>query len=700
MRKIGNTPFQCEICSLALSFMFLILPCFCPSVSSAVSTANPQEGVASSRGEIASSDESQIMQDRDVAIRDAVEKAKLNGERKGKVKKVDLDSSGKTQMEGKGFEWSKLAFWNRSVAKSNAQPGESVSGIGKQVSEKKEKSVVRAVETSRKKRFDWSSFFRKSKKAGSSREVVEERQRRYDQFPALGAEEVKQRISELKVEMKRDFLSRPTQDLRSIVERAIQVDLPAQIAHERIDLADRRIVKAFRDFFTEVSYTETLKDASNDTGPYQHHSWRTSLKQPLFRGGVLWNTFKMEMINREAAKKELEQSLSDLVASASNAYFEYERALQVLWDKKILVEQAGKLKEISDEKAKANLVSEIEKLNMDSLDGQVKYDAETARQDLELAKLELQRVLELNMMDSIEIVPMMQIEDVQLADVQISAESLGEKVSIPEQGLKEGVKSAASESVELERFIDLAYLHRPDLQVEAAKLKAARLTHKISSGKMLPEADLVIEFGELGEAYEGADRLGVPGLETTDPKMHHEWRIGAELSWNLLGNTLEYSYDNDQRAPSLSQYQGTSKDQMSRAHNISVGILDNLNSLAEIKETKIAVLEQVVQLDKTEREVIREVKEAYFNYHKSLIQMESSYKKMKYRERLSKLSKHRLDNNEIQISEYLQAEIDYAQERANFLRAMSDFYTAKVNLNRSIGIRDYLSVNPIVTKTA
>ena len=88
--------------------------------------------------------------------------------------------------------------------------------------------------------------------------------------------------------------------------------------------------------------------------------------------------------------------------------------------------------------------------------------------------------------------------------------------------------------------------------------------------------------------------------------------------------------------------------------------------------------------------VIREVKEAYFDYQKSRIQVESSLKRNQYRYRLAELSKIRLAKAEIEISEFLQAQNDLAEERKKLHGALTDLYKAKSKLNRSIGIRDFL----------
>lgn len=621
----------------------------------------------------AKGEETQILQDRDAAIQSAIEGLKTN-----------LGP----QTEKKRFDWGKLKFWGRGnqeeekkkvVIKDygpvSAPPHDGNGSVTKTIKERK--------------RMPWQNLFSVPPKSPYDTQVKRKRRERLDQFPNLDPEHVQESITETKFLMKQEFLGEGSHNLDGVVKRAISVHLPAQIAHERILLSERRIQKAFRDFFTDAELSHTQKDGTLSQGPYKSKSWRVAMKQPLFRGGVLWNTYKLEMANRDGAKKELEKVVSELVQAASNAYFEYARAWNVLQDKEAMLREASRMKNLSDEKAKANLISEIEKLNLDSLYGQVKLDIETAKQDLELARLEIQKVLELDLSDPVEVKPFYEVENLNLPEINIM-----NTVDSPsaEKASTEYTPSLLIDGKDLGQYIDMAYANRSDLQVEASKLRAARLTHKISTGKLLPEADLIVEFGQLGETFvTGPDSRFRGDLGTSKPDLKNEWRIGAEMSWNLSGNTAKYSFDHDQRAPSVSVFQGQ-QGPISDTHSFSFSVLDNLNSIADLKETKIQALEQVVELEKAERDVIREVKEAYFNYNKALIHVESTLKRMKYREKLTSLAKHRLDNNEVQISEYLQSQIDYTGERAELHRSLADFYSAKANLNKAIGVQNFLRI--------
>ncbi|PIQ87437.1 MAG: hypothetical protein COV74_00770 [Candidatus Omnitrophica bacterium CG11_big_fil_rev_8_21_14_0_20_45_26] len=605
----------------------------------------------------------------------AAESKKIDLGKRKEAAKVKTD---KKEKEARKMDWSWLFFWKKDK-KTSPETSQSPAEASAETKAMKPKQKI-----------DWDQFFKKPPPSKDRDIVAQKRRERQAQFPSLDLEQIKASITEAKINQKKEFINAGGHHLQDVLDRAVEVSLPAHIASERIVVAERRIIAAFREFFSEMEFTTVLKDGTLSTGPYKSKSFGLSFTQPLYHGGVIWNTFQLEMANREQAKYELNQTLSEIVKDTSTAYFEYERAWNALKDKQLLFEEVAKLKQMSDEKVKAKLISEIEELNVNSLFGQMEYDLETARQELEIAKLDLQEALQLDIEDPIDIRVSDQIDDIRLANQSSDPAQLpvpGDDSTMSAPGLQ-------VEGKDLDHYIDIAYTYRPDLQVEATKLRASRIEHKIAAGNMLPKADLIIEFGKLGEAFI-TDPTDDFHLGTGKPPLHKEWRIALEMSWSVLGNNVEYAYDHDQRAPSVSQFLG-SQGPITDTYSFTASILSDLNKFAELRETKIAMLEQLVELEKKEHAAIKEVKEAYFNYNKALIQLQASRQRLQYRERLMTLAKHRLDNNEIEISEYLQARKDYTEERNAVHKAFSDFYLAKVNLNYAVGIRDYVKIEPHV----
>lgn len=527
-------------------------------------------------------------------------------------------------------------------------------------------------------------------------------------MPYLDQGFIRASIRPERVADKSRFIYGGQKNLKDVVDRAIEVHTPARAGRERISLARRRIIAAVRALFPEAKFELANKNGQLSDTPYNSNNYRFYFKQPIFRGGILWNTLLQEKKGLEAAQKEYDAVIQNLINDVSAAYFEYNRSLAVVSDQEKAIEAMHRYVDTSQEKYRSQIISEIENLNVRSLFSQTQYDFETSKQEYELAKLELQRFLDLEMEDKISIAALYQVDD--MLKTEKGDENISKSEPVPanppfnqasDQTAKPSATPAKSDSgkdfpaknelppymqlteiPDLPTLVDLAYQHRPELEVESAKLQSARLEERIKWGAMVPRADVVLEFGKLGEAFDTVAR---------DPGLREEFRLMLEVNWNVAGNKVGYTFEDDQRAPTVSQFQAQSGTALNR-NTFTVGLWDGLNELAEAKEAEVAKLDQVVQLEKAEKETVHDVKQAYFDYQKAKIQVKSSLQRVDYRKRLALLAVNRLEKNEIQISEYLQAEIDLIRETVALHKAIAEDFTSRAKLNHAIGVRDYLAI--------
>lgn len=521
------------------------------------------------------------------------------------------------------------------------------------------------------------------------------RQERSELMPYLDRGYIRSTLHPDKIRAKTHFLSGGEKRLEEVLRRAIQVYTPARAARERISLARRRILVAFRNLFPEAKFDYQLKEGALSSNAFNSQNYRFSFRQPVFRGGILWNTLLQEQAGLQAAENDHEKTVSDLVRDVSEAYFDYHRALRATHDQAEAIGRMKRFAGLSQRKFDEKIISEIEHLNVQSLFSQMQYDHETAVQELELAKLELQKYLDLEIGDALEVVGLYSVDEL-LASVPSKEMEAAEPEEELESGAPEESRTESETPTEqtpsyfegeltlpdLAELVDLGYEHRPELQVEAAKLQSAILDERINMGELLPHADFVLEFGKLGEAFD---------INDSDPGLRKEFRAMVELTWNMAGNEVAYTFENDERAPSVSQFLSGSGTQTTR-NSISFGLWDGLKAFVSAKQAEAEKLDQIAELEKAEKEVVHDIKQAYFDYQKARIQMRSSLKRVDYRHRLARLAEHRMGQNEIQVSEYMQAEIDLLRELTDLHKAYKDYFTAKSSLNRAVGVRDFLPI--------
>jgi outer membrane protein TolC len=338
---------------------------------------------------------------------------------------------------------------------------------------------------------------------------------------------------------------------------------------------------------------------------------------------------------------------------------------------------------MSEEKFKEKIISEIEYLNVQSLYSQMQFDLESANQELEIAKLDMQKYLDLSSHDQISIAKIYDLEDVIRGQAVPAGGAAGLSKAMPD------VFKGEQKAPEMTKLIDLSYGHRPELQVEAAKLQSARLAERVRWGEFLPKAFLTYDFGALGDAY---NPNPFPGNGNKDnPDLKKQWQLLLELNWNLGGNKVAYNFGRDYRAPNLTAF-GGGFSSFVRKNSWDVGILDGLDAFVGVKQAEVDKLNQVVELEKAEKQVLQDVKQAYYDYQKAVIQVNSTVKRLEYRKRLRDFAEYRLGKKEVEISEYLQAESDLVREKAELHKALKEYFSAKAALNHAVGIRDFLNV--------
>ncbi len=515
------------------------------------------------------------------------------------------------------------------------------------------------------------------------------RDERSQEMPFLDRIYIRTSITPIKIQKKEEFLSGGAKSLQDLILRAKAVHTQAKAAHENISLYNRRMLVAFRKLFPEASLALNDRVGTLGSGPdplasfYTGKDWKLTLKQPIFSGGILWNTFLQEKANLEAANKNYDKTLAELVFDLSRAYFEYQRTFQTAEENRVVVEKMKRFAEMSEEKFKEKLISEIERLNVQSLYSQMQFDLESANQELEIAKLEMQKYLDLSVNDSVSIAKIYDLDEV-VQGQALSGGGIGGAKSMPDVFKGEG------KAPELTKLIDLSYGHRAELQVEAAKLQAARLGERVRWGEFLPKAFLTYDFGSFGDTYKPS---GDPtGFTVDDPTLKKQWQLMLEVNWNIGGNKVNYTFDRDYKAPSIAAF-GQGAKTFTRKNGWNIGILDGLDAFVNVEQAEVDKLNQVVELEKAEKQVLQDVKQAYYDYQKAVIQVNSTVKRLEYRKRLRDFAEYRLSKKEVELSEYLQAESDLVREKAELHKALKEYFSAKASLNHAVGIQDFLSMD-------
>jgi outer membrane protein TolC len=469
--------------------------------------------------------------------------------------------------------------------------------------------------------------------------------------------------------------------LKTCIMEATENHLPIEISREKVLMYRRKIRKAYRDLFPSVSGVIMDKEYNvkeeADTREETDEA-KVVIRQPIYQGGSLWNKMREEEANLKTAMAEYNKIFADLALEVSTAYFNLSKSKTMLSYREELFEKSNQALSLSEEKFAANLISEIENLNVQSQQSQLNHNLQQAREDIELALLEMQKALNVDLDVNI---------DVYLLDNYFDI--MGVKGEIDEQD-KDGIKKSEKiDEKKINELINMAYENRPEFVIGENKVRAKKYAEKVEKGKWLPQVSMFTEMGMNKDYYKNQPSDSMPRDWKT------LYRGGIECSWNIGGTTSRYFYDNNQMPPSVSAYKGQTEGTRTITNTFAVGILDGLDQFVTTKEAEIATKEAILEFQLSEKDMVSEVKESYYNYNRAKIQMRSILKKIAYREKLVELAKHRSEINEIQISEYLQSEIDLVEERNTLYQAMIDYFIARASLNKAIGVSNFFDIEKL-----
>lgn len=501
------------------------------------------------------------------------------------------------------------------------------------------------------------------------------RDEKYEKYPQLTMDFIEELITLETVISREEFLALPQVGLAECIQRAMQVAPKALHAQKRLKLAKMQLLSSFRNFFpdftVDVEYQEGALSGQAFTGDQYH----IRIVQPIFKGGKLVNNLKEQKEAMKSTEAEIRVIEDELIEKVAQAYFEQDRALRSFQQMESLKRVADHILSQTERKHEAGLISEIEYLNVSSTFSQIMHDLEEASQERDLTELELQSVLGMDTLKNIELVSYYQDEEVigMFRDTQDFTTMLIDTLQ-PMNTIES-----------IDHYVKLAYDNKPDFKENLYHVRSTIFALKAARGDLFPQVDLTMEFGEIAESFKE---------DIARPPHIPEWQAIVEVTWNIGGSTITYNLNRDQNAPSISQFlSGAGTD--TQTNSFTFSLLDDLDKLSERRAAEMELMQQYVQLEEVEREMVHDVKEAYYNLKRASVQLESGIKQLLYRERLIRLSKHKLETLETEASEYLQSEIDLAEERKRFYKAMSDFFIARAAMNRATGLRDLFIIDKL-----
>lgn len=428
-----------------------------------------------------------------------------------------------------------------------------------------------------------------------------------------------------------------TDELTSFVGLALKNNQPTQLAREEIELAQIKITEAQRNLFPKLklsNYTTTGEVYKID---YEEKEFKVEVGQPLYYSGRLMDTFKQAKTNLEITQKNYDRLKLDVMHKTETAYYNLVATKMNLQEKEALRQEAKELLEKVRRLAEAEMIIPLELSSATSWYKQLEFQINSIKHDLSMAELTFKQVL--NVKEAL----LVKVESLEVKKLDL----------------------------DLDNYIEVALKNRPEIYLSQLLVKFNDYGRKIeASKKSRPTIDLISSYGWYDGHYK------------TEPwRPSDNWYIGFKSSMPWGASTFNSSYTTEATQPRFGQTSPTK----SRTLSSDFELLDNLKRLSDKKRADIDLKRSVSDLNETTKTIAFEVEDAFLNYQKATLQLETAQADMEFRRNEVDVMKIRAMVGEVSISNALEALYNFSEAQTKYLQALANYQIFIVNLKKACG---------------
>lgn len=426
----------------------------------------------------------------------------------------------------------------------------------------------------------------------------------------------------------------------------------AMTSKREAELARLKQRDAFRALFPNVKLkaSHTVGDVTGDVA-FTEELYGVEGEQALYQGGRLSNAYKQSKINVELAQAKYSKLENDLDFKVAEAYYNVVAAIMNIRLQKELLDEAAEIAQTAERRHAAGLSTDHEILNVKSRYNQIQFQLATAERDLALARFKLKQAMGLDISE--------QEIDVSEVDTELN-------FKVIDVDLNECLKAASN--------------NQPDIVLNKLIVESHEYEEKITRGKEDFRVDITGFYGR-GDSY----------YDTEPKNLDNNWSIGLKVSRPFWFATPSYSFTKDKTSIKVGETDRTG----STVNAGEIAILDKnaLSIGSEIEESRINRQKAENELIEIRRQAALNIKEAYYNYQESILQVKNALEKVRFHEEAVKVARAQAGLNEALQSQLLEALVQLSDEKSVYIKALSDYNLAIVKINKAIGIKDYYSVD-------
>lgn len=424
---------------------------------------------------------------------------------------------------------------------------------------------------------------------------------------------------------------------------------PLEIARKELKYADKKLFESRRTFFPAVSGRATESKGTTQADPndpatqsdFTRREIGVEFGQPIFQSGRIYYSMKQSRAQKEIAELKINKIILETTYDIRKILFTYLQLKESLEIRKDLLKKVQKIVETTRKKKEIGVASESEYLGTQVAESQVEYKELSHEKDLEIAKTNLLAVLFL--------------------------QSLPESISIK---INDFIPQTPPASVSLDDWTTRALANRPEIRIADVTAKLKKFSSKVARAENLLKVDASAFLGQSGAAFKDE------ALNLQD-----SYNVGVKAVLYFGGSSVSPFASKEKTAPDL----GNNTRTETTAQTVTLGLLDSLAARSNYYQAEIEVEKAKQEFRITKRDIMLEVREAFYNYQKAKIQLDAAKKELEFRKKEAIIAETKDRLHQIEATQLIQAITAQKESEINLNEASAFIVIATFALEKASG---------------
>lgn len=440
--------------------------------------------------------------------------------------------------------------------------------------------------------------------------------------------------------------------LKDFLDVGLANHQPLKVAEREYSVSKFRYLEAMRNILPAATAKFSKSEGtlfedptvSTDNTKFKRKEYGFEFGIPIFHSGRNFYNYRSSAWQMQGAQQNIRKVKAEVTFEIVKAYYNLIKAQRSLKIRREMSGRAEKIIELARKKGQLGLITKADLLGAESLYSQGYYRLLSDEKDLEIARLKMASLLNME-------------------------QAIPDLLATPPDAVNP--QSLVELGVPPESLVQYAYENRPDKLAADYAFLAQKFGHRAAAAANMLRVDGTYFLGRSGGAFESDDLV-----------LGRSWSLGVQASLYVGGNTVKAASSKEHMTPDYAET--TAQDV--KAVSGSFALFDSFRSGGDARQAEASRIRAQYERFQARRNVEVDVREAYYNIQKAKIQIKGARVELDYRDKEMDIAQQKERMNMIEPQQTLAAENAYADAVSNYEEALAFYRISLAGLERAVGV--------------